>query len=46
MTVNNAKVFGCGTGRSFIRLLKHIPITKILGTDISEKHDERKVSRT
>lgn len=36
MTVNKAKVFGCGTGREFHGLLKHIPITKILGTDISE----------
>lgn len=36
ITVHNAKVFGCGTGREFHGLLKHISIDKILGTDIAE----------
>ncbi len=35
ITVNNAKVFGCGTGREIHGLLKFISINKILATDIS-----------
>ena len=36
ITVKNAKIFGCGTGREINGILRFMPIDKILATDISE----------
>jgi SAM-dependent methyltransferase len=36
VTINSAKIFGCGTGREIKGLLKYLSINHILATDISQ----------
>lgn len=34
--IENAKIFGCGTGREILGLMKYFDLKRVLGTDISE----------
>ena len=34
--IENAKIFGCGTGREILGLMKYLDLKRVLGTDISE----------